>query len=652
MPAWLFRAAIEGDKEVFESGMEETDGDDHLKVTIDVSRTSPNQNAKKVPMAVEDLQSVTHMGNTVLHILAAYGHAELASTICKQDGSMWRVQNKMLETPFHCAAKAWQDKMFSKLIELARNEEGQLKSVLREKNKCGETALHEAARRGYNSVVSELMKADPLLACEFNDDGVSPLYWAAATRKNNNALLKIMLEHLSKHSVPPVYSDGRNQKTAVETPLQNTGTNGKVTQMPNSAAESADISKTEPIHFLASTGSASVVEILLESDPNLAYLPDCKGLFPIHLAARAGNVEMITLFIEMFPDTGELLDHRGRNFFHIAAEDSMSEVFAMLLKYKNNFYNMKGMLIRMLIRMINETDSKGNTPLHLAAEKGYKSVVETICVISISFEKKILPNGIDLDLQNKKGLTPFDISMIQIKSNGDSSLVMEERINKYVQKHGPYFTLDWFKPSIQISEGKNPNNMMDKLQLIGLGAVLITTVAFAVAFTLPGGYDSNGFPVLGRKYIFKAFILANTLAFTISALCVVTTIYGGLVSTNPTDEDITAIPLILLSIGVKCMIFAFGLGLYLMLGGVSKGISILVLIIIITTAGYEIRLIIKSDDKFNKKRRSDDNSEYGWYGIVGSAVTIWLGSEFTIGLTAYMVFVFLILFMFLFALIP
>ncbi|KAJ3681837.1 hypothetical protein LUZ60_014410 [Juncus effusus] len=171
MPAWLFRAAVEGDKEVFESGMEETDGDAHLKVTIDVSGSSSNENAKNVAMAVEVLQSVTHMGNTLLHILATYGHAELASMVCQQDGSMWRVQNKMLETPFHCAAKAGQDKMLSKLVELVRNEEDQLKSVLREKNKYGETALHEAARRGYNSVVIELMNTDPLLACEFNDTG-------------------------------------------------------------------------------------------------------------------------------------------------------------------------------------------------------------------------------------------------------------------------------------------------------------------------------------------------------------------------------------------------------------------------------------------------------------------------------------------------
>jgi Domain of unknown function len=53
-----------------------------------------------------------------------------------------------------------------------------------------------------------------------------------------------------------------------------------------------------------------------------------------------------------------------------------------------------------------------------------------------------------------------------------------------------------------------------KAQIIGLGSVLITTVAFTTAFTIPGGYNQDhGTPIFGRKYVNNAFTVANALSF-------------------------------------------------------------------------------------------------------------------------------------------
>uniref|UniRef100_A0A2N9GUC5 PGG domain-containing protein n=1 Tax=Fagus sylvatica TaxID=28930 RepID=A0A2N9GUC5_FAGSY len=53
-----------------------------------------------------------------------------------------------------------------------------------------------------------------------------------------------------------------------------------------------------------------------------------------------------------------------------------------------------------------------------------------------------------------------------------------------------------------------------------LVATLIATVTFTAAFTVPGGYQSQGvdegLAVLGKSAAFGAFLIANTLAFGLS----------------------------------------------------------------------------------------------------------------------------------------
>ena len=62
-----------------------------------------------------------------------------------------------------------------------------------------------------------------------------------------------------------------------------------------------------------------------------------------------------------------------------------------------------------------------------------------------------------------------------------------------------------------------------------LGAILIATITFAAAFTLPGGYSSEvgseGLPIMVRKLAFQAFLIFDTLAMcsslAVAFICVI-----------------------------------------------------------------------------------------------------------------------------------
>jgi len=130
-----------------------------------------------------------------------------------------------------------------------------------------------------------------------------------------------------------------------------------------------------------------------------------------------------------------------------------------------------------------------------------------------------------------------------------------------------HFEEQYIKP---LDEKEESKKMTSSTQTLGLGSVLMASVAFAASFTLPGDYGDNGKPNLSGRYVFDAFIAANSLAFACAGMATINLMYSG--------TAIVDVPLRIWHFDIA-MFFAFGsvtslgtafaLGLYVTLAPVA-----------------------------------------------------------------------------------
>jgi hypothetical protein len=76
-----------------------------------------------------------------------------------------------------------------------------------------------------------------------------------------------------------------------------------------------------------------------------------------------------------------------------------------------------------------------------------------------------------------------------------------------------------------------PDYVKEGSQTNLLIATLIATVTFTAAFTVPGGYHQSkdeGLAVFGKRASFRAFLIANTLAFGLSISSILVHFYASL----------------------------------------------------------------------------------------------------------------------------
>ncbi|XP_056173322.1 ankyrin repeat-containing protein At5g02620-like [Syzygium oleosum] len=431
-------------------------------------------------------------------------------------------------------------------------------SLLRLKNKGGNTALHEALRRGDKKMGMLLWKEDREMVGSVNEAGESALFVAAEL--GIEKVVVEMVEFLDMHREVGVWHgalsgpDGQNPLHAavlagswgcVEALIHLQGSN--MINKPDNDGRTA-------LHFAAKAKEKDIAALLLRTDPSSAYARDLThGRTPLLEAALSGHLCVMREILEHCPDTVEIADEEGQNVVHLALKCGPS-------------HSKEVLRLPELVRLVNETDGCGDTPLHAAAKDHNYRMVKTLLKIP----------GVDLRAKNADGLTFLDICESQWQHTKK-----KEYLYRYLK------SLPAGRKSHTWNHSANRLNPLDKPEAdlkghanaLSVVATLLVTITFAAAFTLPGGlidddsgahppqpspsynfHNSRGHAILICQPAFKVFILADVLAVSASLMVLFILISAMLADQTVSKRAIVySKKLLYLSLGGTLVAFVMGL---------------------------------------------------------------------------------------------
>ncbi|CAL2247810.1 unnamed protein product [Prunus armeniaca] len=457
--------------------------------------------------------------NTFLHIAASFGHAKLAAEIIHLHKPLLFEKNFEGDTGLHITAKAGDLDTANTLLREALGAENADEVFMTLINDAQNTPLHEALIHGHQSVAKCLIEAYPAFSYYINKEEKSPLYLAA--EEGFDEIVKLI-----------------NKKAVEKKP--EVRVNGK-----------------SPLHAaILGHRNNELLEIISSMEETFESPKDEKGRTPLHWAASIGYLEgIVKELLRHCPDSKELKNFNGENVLHVAARCGKDNLVKYFLK-KGEF--------RMLI---NQKDSDGNTPLHLATMHHHPKVV-----YRLAWDTRT-----NLKLLNGSGMTALDIteSTLETIASYHGRLTWTVLKSAFAQRAQSLHVLQRKKqrsPQVADSGGgstdlKLPNeeSIKDRVNTLLVVATLVATMAFAAGFTMPGGNNGDapqeGMAILLTNAMFQAFVICNTIAMYTAILVAVCLIWAQLGDLNLVGTALRlALPL--LGISLTMISLAFMAGVY------------------------------------------------------------------------------------------
>ncbi|KAL8229560.1 hypothetical protein R6Q57_014460 [Mikania cordata] len=246
---------------------------------------------------------------------------------------------------------------------------------------------------------------------------------------------------------------------------------------------------------------------------------------PLLLATKNDSTEIVEEILKLYPQAVEHVDNEGRNILHLAILYRRHKIIDVLEGMKYPLERLKGRL-----------DKKYNTLLHMVAQK-VDELKEDVKHPALELKEDQL-----LYKRVKKLCTALDTST----RNSDQKIAFEV----FTERNDPIRTQakDW---------------MCENAKNCSIVAVLIATVAFTSAYTVPGGPNDKGYPVLGGKPMFLLFTFADAISLSAALTSVI--IFLNIV-TSPFrfkdfasslfEKQVTAFVLLIISVAMMMVAFA------------------------------------------------------------------------------------------------
>nr|XP_017238219.1 PREDICTED: uncharacterized protein LOC108211199 isoform X1 [Daucus carota subsp. sativus] len=506
--------------------------------------------------------------NTALHVAATQDSCILAAAkIFDYAGHLLFAQNNRGEFPVFSAVRYGQLNMFkfldSKIFEAVGDEDFRL-SLYKLSNERGTyTILHVAIYNEHFELALYIAKKFPSLICEKNHQRLTGLQLLAM----NSSAFRYQNWKWLKHLLPSPFRGSfaeSSHKDATNHKVED-GTDGPSCTMGipwwnkikkeyrryQAALELASIlveKDTEWIDKLESSGVADAVADTNWGDDNSTESQNnadesVKAPTPLILATKYGCLDIALQIISKHPQTVEQVGRKYGSILHLAIKYRRTEIFDAVVKMK--------MQMRRLVRL---PDKDGNSILHMVALDTTRVKVE---------------NGSDATSTTTlkdKSSQPWDAEEIKNEARSPAfilqdDLLLFERVEDILKTHYHKTLNKDLETADQLfSAKKEPIRqeaqewMKRTAENCSIVAVLIATVAFAAAYTVPGGSNPDGSPVLLNQTFFVVFTVTDVLSLA-STLTAVVVFLSILCSSYRLQDFKETLPKSLM-FGISCLIFS------------------------------------------------------------------------------------------------
>ncbi|CAK7349940.1 unnamed protein product [Dovyalis caffra] len=337
--------------------------------------------------------------------------------------------------------------------------------------------------------------------------------------------------------------------------------------------------------------SSAIVDRILEMCPPLLLQPNIKGEIPLHFAARHDLANVVTVLIDRAKalpfdlESGlseakkmlRMTNAEKDTALHVAAQNLRSRVVEILTKedreflYSANHYretplylvtNMKifsrpkvrarRMVIDTILsncKLVDYRGPNGRTALHAAVMNDDHATVKELLEREQSLTK----------ITDENGWSPLHYAAYFSHRNSTQNLSQKEILESLADfGSGPH-------GRIVVNKKKDISEIQKSRESDLVTAVLIATVTFAVAFTLPGGYKNEqgpaqGTAILSKKAAFIAFVISDTMSMVLSLSAVFIHFFMSPFRPNVRNNFIAAAILTELSMATMVIAFVTGSG--------------------------------------------------------------------------------------------